>query len=114
MSEYIQQFEKLRNQLLLYNSALDENFFIDEFIEGLKAEYRAAIRLHLPADMDTACLLAMLQEEELEATAKSPIKDNYKSSHRFDRTHTRMSNQLLELTRLKSMILANGKKSLIL
>ncbi|KAK1558228.1 hypothetical protein QYE76_059314 [Lolium multiflorum] len=87
VSEYIQQFEKLRNQLLLYNSALDENFFIDEFIEGLKSEYRAAIRLHLPADMDTACLLAMLQEEELEATAKSPIKDNYKSSHRFDRTH---------------------------
>jgi hypothetical protein len=85
VSEYIEHFEKLRNQLLLYNSALDENFFVDEFIEGLKPEYCTAIRLHLPEDLDTACLLAMLQEEEMEASAKSYTKDNYKSSHRFDR-----------------------------
>lgn len=73
--------------VLLYNSALDDNFFIDEFIDGLKPEYRAAICLHLPEDLDTACLLAMLQEEELAATAKSSIKENYKPSHRFDRAH---------------------------
>ena len=60
VSDYVEKFEKLRHQLLLYNAALDQSFFVEEFIEGLKMEYRTAIRLALPQDLDTASLLALL------------------------------------------------------
>jgi hypothetical protein len=52
--------------LLLYNSALDDSFFVEEFLEGLRDDLRAAIWLHQPFDLDTAYCLALLQEEELE------------------------------------------------
>lgn len=75
---------------MLYNPALDQSFFVDEFIEGLKLELRSAIRLHLPEDLDTASLLALLQEEELESMPKhsrNDSKDYSKFSARSDRSH---------------------------
>lgn len=71
--------------MLLYNSALDESFFVDEFIEGLKPELRSAVHLHLPGDFDTASLLALLQEEEMESVVKTQGDKNSKSVSRFDR-----------------------------
>jgi hypothetical protein len=64
VSDYYGKFEILRNQLLLYNPALDEAFFVDEFLNGLHEDIRAAIHLHCPQDLDTASLLALMQEEE--------------------------------------------------
>lgn len=85
VSEYVEQFDKLRHQLLLYNPALDESFFVEEFIEGLKPELRTTVRLRLPEDLDTASLLALLQEEELEIVPKSSTKEYSKSFTRYER-----------------------------
>lgn len=84
VAEFIEKFEKLRHQLLLYKPALDESFFIDEFIEGLKPEFRTAIRLQLPEDLDTANLLALLQEAELESISKTIIEKPFRSAPRTD------------------------------
>jgi hypothetical protein len=62
---------------LLYNPALDDNFFVDEFMDGLRDDLRAAIWLHQPSDLDTAFRLALLQEEELEPSKR-------RSSHRSE------------------------------
>lgn len=83
----------MRHQLLVYNPNIDEEFFVDEFLTGLKDDIRSAIWLHRSKDMDTASALAFLQEEELEplkrrAYQKQDGKDFSRSSlFRFsDRT----------------------------
>lgn len=79
----------LHNQLLLYNSALDEAFFVDEFLHGLRADIRSAIHLHCPQDLDTGSLLALLQEEELETQQySSPSKTDHKHYSKFSARST--------------------------
>lgn len=34
--------------MLLYNAAINEGFFVDEFLEGLRDDIRSAIHLHRP------------------------------------------------------------------
>lgn len=80
-----EQFEQLRHQILLYNANLDEGFSVEEFVSGLRDDIRSAIWLHHPEDLDTACTLALLQEEELEpfkrkSFFKADGKDSYKAS----------------------------------
>jgi hypothetical protein len=79
--------------LLLYNSALDDSFFVEEFLEGLRDDLRAAIWLHQPSDLDTAYRLALLQEEELEPSkrrhghrAESKDFGNHSSRYNADKT----------------------------
>jgi hypothetical protein len=49
----------------LYNSNYDDTYFVTCFVAGLKEEIRSMICLHRPKDVDTACALALIQEEEL-------------------------------------------------
>jgi hypothetical protein len=98
VAEYIDKFEILRNQLLLYNPALDEAFFVDEFMHGLRDDIRSAIHLHCPKDLDSASLLTMMQEEDLESSKKqSPArseyrefaKSNFRSNYNSDKLNSR-------------------------
>lgn len=69
--------------MLLYNPAMDEGFFVDEFLEGLREEIRA-IHLHRPSNLDAASLLALLQEEELDnMQRKYSSRLNYKEPQRY-------------------------------
>lgn len=84
ISDYWDRFSKLRHQLLLYNPHIDEGHFVDEFIAGLRDDIRSAIWLHRPQDLETAHLLALLQEEESvpckkRSYSKSDFRDNNKS-----------------------------------
>jgi len=88
VTEYHEQFEQLRHQILLYNANLDEGFFVEEFVSGLRHDIRSAILLHRPEDLDTAATLALLQEEEFEPfkrrsffkqDGKEPYKPNAKT-----------------------------------
>ena len=61
-SEYITRFTSLTDQLLAYNKAIDPVYFVTRFVDGLKPELRS-ILLVRPKTLDTACTLALLQEE---------------------------------------------------
>jgi hypothetical protein len=81
VSEYWDKFARLRHQLLLYNPHLDEGHFVDEFVAGLREDIRSAIWLHRPQDLETARLLALLQEEEAVPCKKRFYsKTDYKDS----------------------------------
>nr|XP_051211101.1 uncharacterized protein LOC127328548 [Lolium perenne] len=67
-----------KHQLLLYNPHIDEGHFIDEFIAGLRDEIRTAIWLHRPQELETAHLLALMQEEE-----SAPVKKRSYSKHEY-------------------------------
>ena len=65
MDDYQAKFEKLAQGILLYNSNYDDTYFVTRFVAGLKEEICSIITLNRPKDVDTASVLALLQEEEL-------------------------------------------------
>lgn len=83
VTDYCEKFEILRNQLLLYNPALDEAFFVEEFLHGLRDDIRSAIHLHCPQDLDTASLLALMQEEDLENKKSLSLSNEPKHHYKF-------------------------------
>ncbi|WVZ95116.1 hypothetical protein U9M48_040918 [Paspalum notatum var. saurae] len=76
--DYIEQFSELMDQLSAYESQTDPIHYITRFIDGLNDEIRPAVFVQRPVDLDTAFLIARLQEEVGE-----PMKR--KEFHRSDR-----------------------------
>lgn len=62
-SEYIEKFSELVDQLTTYESHTDPLYYTMRFIDGLKNEFKSAVLIQRPQDLDTACILALLQEE---------------------------------------------------
>lgn len=63
LSEYIAQFSTLMDQLSVYETVSDSLYFTTRFIEGLRDDVRAVVMIQRPGDLDTTCILALLQEE---------------------------------------------------
>ena len=98
VAEYYASFEQISHQILLYNPQYDDVFFVIRFMNGLKEEIRAPIALHGPKNVNTASALALIQEEELQASqrkvmGKSDAKDNFKAGSRVFTTNDNAKNQ---------------------
>lgn len=79
VAEYYHRFEQLSHSILLYNTSYDDVFFVTRFLHGLEDEISAPIALHRPSNVDTACALALLQEEEFDrARQKRPFRNDSK------------------------------------
>lgn len=63
VTDYIERFETLMNNLLAYSDAIHPLYFLTRFIEGLRSDIRAVVMVQRPQDLDAACALALLQEE---------------------------------------------------
>lgn len=63
VSEYIERFAALVDQLAAYESRVDPLYFTMRFIDGLRDDLRAAVLIQRPVDLDTAFVLAQLQGE---------------------------------------------------
>nr|XP_051210878.1 uncharacterized protein LOC127328311 [Lolium perenne] len=89
---YTEKFNQLKHQILLHDPSTSEVFFVERFIAGLADELRAVVLLHLPEDVDTASLLAQLQETEQENIrqqqqqhSSSSSRTNYRTFHNTDK-----------------------------
>jgi hypothetical protein len=65
VEEYQAQFEELSYQIAIQNPHYDEQFYVSQFIKGLKSELRAAVESQVPEAVERAILLAMVQQEVL-------------------------------------------------
>lgn len=65
--EYAGRFEQAKHRVLVHNKTIDDVFFVQKFLDGLKYNIRNAIALHKPRTVDAALSLALMQEEILEA-----------------------------------------------
>lgn len=65
VEEYQLQFESLSYQLSIQNPHYDEQFFVSQFIRGLKSEIRGAVEAQVPETVERAILLALVQQEVL-------------------------------------------------
>jgi hypothetical protein len=88
VSDYITSFSMLVDQLSAYNKAVDPVFYITRFVDGLRPDIRSVVIVQCPKTLDTACTLALLQEEagvglpkELSRTTSVPAyKSNLKNA----------------------------------
>jgi hypothetical protein len=63
--DYVEQFDQLMHQLLAHENQLTSAMITTRFIDGLRDDVKSAIIIQRPPDLDTACALAILQEEVL-------------------------------------------------
>jgi hypothetical protein len=72
VADYIERFDILMNHLVSYSDTTHPYYFLTRFVEGLRADIRAVVMVQRPTDLDTACSLALLQEEVTEGECLSP------------------------------------------
>jgi hypothetical protein len=61
--EYVDQFNMLVDNLVSYGRHTDPMYFIQRFVDVLREDIRVAVIVQHPPSLDTACVLALLQEE---------------------------------------------------
>ncbi|CAO2211068.1 unnamed protein product [Urochloa humidicola] len=74
VQEYYQDFVDARYQLAMHNCALDELFFVNYFVRGLKQEVKASVQAQDPSKVDQALHLATIQEEVLARAKFQPFR----------------------------------------
>ncbi|CAD6211893.1 unnamed protein product [Miscanthus lutarioriparius] len=73
VSEYIDDFVALVDQLKAYAKHPDPLYYTQRFVDGLRDEIKAVILVQRPTTLDTACVLAQLQEEAM-GLSKRPYR----------------------------------------
>uniref|UniRef100_A0A8R7V5Q6 Retrotransposon gag domain-containing protein n=1 Tax=Triticum urartu TaxID=4572 RepID=A0A8R7V5Q6_TRIUA len=63
VADFIEKFELITNHLSSYSDSIHPYYFLTRFVEGLRPDIRAVVIVQRPPDLDTACALALLQEE---------------------------------------------------
>ena len=61
---YTVKFKHLQHQILMHDPSTSEVFFVERYVAGLSDDLRSSVLLHLLGDVDTASLLAHMQETE--------------------------------------------------
>lgn len=69
VADYIERFETLMHHLISYSALTHPLFFLTCFVEGLRSDLRAVVLIQRSQDLDTACSLALLQEEVADGEA---------------------------------------------
>lgn len=85
--DYVEQFDNLVHQLLAHDSSMQPIVITNRFIDGLRDDIKAVVMLHRPVDLDTACSLAILQEEVLGETLKKEVKKHEQPVTRLSQKH---------------------------
>ena len=62
------------HQLLAHDPTMKPAMITNRFIDGLREDVRSVVLLHRPVDLDTACSLALLQEEVTGDFSKKEVK----------------------------------------
>lgn len=70
MNEYLEEFEELKEWVLIRNPTIPEDFFLEFFIEGLKKEIRHSVKMLDPYSFSKAVEKARHQENILESLSK--------------------------------------------
>lgn len=68
------------NHLVSYSDTTHPYYFLTRFVEGLRSNIRAVVMVQRPMDLDTACSLALLQEEVTEGECISTPRQ---AEHRY-------------------------------
>lgn len=96
VQEYVDRFCELVDLLVTYGHNTDPLYYTMKFIDGLRDDIKSVILVQRPGDLDTACALALLQEEAESARrhsvrgdptiyARSQLKPSSANSSRWEK-----------------------------
>jgi hypothetical protein len=74
VQDYVDKFVDLIEQLSAYTPNPDILSYVTRFVDGLCDDIRSVLLVQRPPDLDTACTLALLQEEAMEPHRRKEIK----------------------------------------
>ncbi|XP_015618641.1 uncharacterized protein [Oryza sativa Japonica Group] len=77
--EFYERFDELMNQLLVYDPTLSSKYLTHRFTKGLRREIRNAVLLQRPKDLESALAVALLQEEVMENSPPTTVREFKKS-----------------------------------
>jgi hypothetical protein len=60
---YVEEFSALVDQLLGYEASADPLYYAMRFVDGLCVDIRSMVMIQRPSNLDSACALALVQEE---------------------------------------------------
>ena len=66
LESYIWDFEKAKYGVAVHNLSFDELFYVTHFVRGLKLEIQNVVQVQVPVTVDSAILLAQIQQEILD------------------------------------------------
>jgi len=66
VQDYVDCFVDLIEQLSAYTPNSDHIAYVTHLVDGLRDDIRAVVFVQRPKDLDSACILALLQEETIE------------------------------------------------
>jgi hypothetical protein len=74
VQKYIDKFCELVDQLQAYSHNVEPLYYTTRFIDGLRSDIKYFISVQRPRDFDTACCLALLQEDSISMQPKEVKK----------------------------------------
>ena len=60
--------------LIAYGKNIDPIYYAMKFVDGLRDEIRTVVHMQRPSTLDTAVVLALLQEEMLDSSKKKELR----------------------------------------
>jgi hypothetical protein len=63
VDDYVEQFCTLVDHLSAYEANVDPLYYTMRFVDGLRDDIRSVVMVQRPSTLDTACSLALVQEE---------------------------------------------------
>lgn len=74
VADYVERFSSLVDQLVAYDSPPDALYFTTRFIDGLREDIKPSVAVQRPSTFDTACSLALLQDELAEPARRRDFR----------------------------------------
>jgi hypothetical protein len=74
VQDYIDKFTGLVEQLVAYSRTTDPLYYAMRFVDGLRVDIRNAVHLQRPSTLDTACMLALFQEELVDPARRREVR----------------------------------------
>jgi hypothetical protein len=74
VADYVEEYAQLVDQLAAYTSTTDPLYYTLRFIDGLREDIKSIVLVQRPPDLDTACVLAALQEEVGDSSRRRDFK----------------------------------------
>jgi hypothetical protein len=74
VSEYVEQFFTIVDQLVAYDSNPNPLYYMMQFVDVLKEDIKSVVMIQCPANLDSACAFALVQEEAFDSGKKKDTK----------------------------------------
>ena len=96
VEDFVTEFESLQYQVCMHNHGYDEEFFVSQFLKGLKNDIRAAVQIQVPDKMTKAVMLAKIQQKILDRSRTKSQK--YTPYNRNSSTNTKQDSKAPTVT----------------